>query len=76
MYERPALLSPPVPRTLVVDHALDISFFVPCLACRGTLGANLADTKSELERTRRLAREAAESGRKDAEDALERQVTT
>ncbi|CAN0399475.1 unnamed protein product, partial [Pylaiella littoralis] len=40
---------------------------------KGALSASLADAKSESERTRRLAREAGESGRKDAEAALERQ---
>lgn len=49
---------------------------MPGSTYRQALGASLADVKSDLEKTRRLAREAAESARKDAEDALERQVTT
>eukprot|EP00903_Cladosiphon_okamuranus_P016387 g15112.t1 len=40
---------------------------------RETLTANLATAKSELERARRLAREAAEAGRQDADCALEKQ---
>eukprot|EP00752_Nemacystus_decipiens_P002681 g2507.t1 len=40
---------------------------------RETLAANLSNAKSELERTRRLAREAAEAGKNDAEAALEKQ---
>lgn len=45
-------------------------------ANREALAASLATAKSELEKTRRLAREAAEAGRNDAEGALEKQVGT
>lgn len=56
-----------------------IHTYHPCVdahLAREKLTANLATAKSELERARRLAREAAEAGKKDAEGALEKQVCT
>lgn len=48
---------------------------VHCIRNREALGAAAAAAKSEVDRVRRQAKEAAETGRKDAEKAMEQQVT-